>query len=211
MTEKTQSYKDLLEGAITACKSTSAAAISPMTLEEVMGLVEIVTEVYGSRAAWSLVNIGSNALTKALGMEEDPVCSHMADNWADFEARVATTAKHLDDKFKAHAMVLFGQELDAEGKLVEKSDTFAATHPGVTVKETKDGESVVVTALHKCPHCTAHARSEVLSTRGKLPEWAVEQVKGWLTELNAILREDHVQLAIRAELEGLGLIENESF
>lgn len=209
--EKTQSYKDLLEGAITACKATAATAISPMTLEEVMGLVKIVTEVYGSRAAWSLVNIGSNALTKALGMKEDPVCSHMADNWADFEARVATTAKHLDDKFKAHAMVLFGQELDEEGNSVEKSDTFAATHPGVTVKETKDGGSIVVTALHKCAHCTAHARSEVLSARGKLPEWAVEGLKKWLTELNEILRDGDTQESIRAELTALGLEESKSF
>ena len=208
ITEKTRDYAKLLDGAIEAAKLVAAPEIAKLRFGTLMALVRMVSSVYGTKVAWSMVCLGHNALLEAVGVPKEPVCTFLANNWDEFERRVAVTAKHLDgDEFKAIALVAGGEELDEAGAPVERSETLAATHPGTVVMMNDKGEERIKTVMHRCSHCTSYARAQVTRKRGKLPEWAAENAKRILTDVNKRLKEPSVQGAIAQRLDSLGLLD----
>lgn len=194
--ESTRDVADFYKNQLAAAKEGAKEGVSNLTLEQLIGLHEALHSAGMSTAAWQLLVLCENALTKALGLPSEVQCTFMADNVDEFRKLVKDqenfNLEENADGFFHVAQVLNGIEVikvdGEEVELRENSKTFASKHPG--------GE------LSKCPHCNkwVHAdlmqqhrarldsKSEVLAYSQKLNELLnVVKVRGSETIVGRVL------------------------
>ena len=154
--EATRDVAEFYKTQLAAAKEGAKAGVGSLTLEELVGLHEALYEAGMGAAAWQLLVLCENALTKAVGLPAEVQCTYVSDNADEFHKLVKEqqnfNLEENADGFFHVAQVLNGIEVvgvdGEEVELRENSETFAGKHPG--------GE------LSKCPHCNKWVHADLM-------------------------------------------------
>jgi len=178
--ESTRDVAEFYKAQLAAAKEGAKKGVGSLTLEQLVGLHEALHSAGMSAAAWQLLVLCENALTKALGLPGEVQCTYVSDNADEFRKLVKEQENfNLEegaDNFFHVAQVLNGIEvIKVDGKEVElreNSETFAGKHP--------DGE------LSKCPHCNKWVHADLMQKhRARLD--SKSEVLAYSQKLNELL------------------------
>lgn len=175
--ESARAVSEFYDSQIAAVKEAAKEAVSKLSAEQLVGLHEALCSIGKEEAAWGLLVLCDNALTRALGLPQDPTCSFIAENADEFR-KIIEEQSRFDlegdiDAFTHVAQVLNGIEVtevkDGEVLLRETSETFAGRHP--------EGD------LARCPHCSKWVHHHLMAKhRARMVQGST--ILAWATEVN---------------------------
>ena len=130
---------------ISAAKLACQEPVSNLTLEEILGLYQNFLGRGMDAAAWQLLSLGSNALTRALNIPEEQVCNFLSSRKEDFQSRLLGLKESGlwdgADGFTHAAAIMHGKEV-VGGVEVDEAFTLNALH-----------QKLQGSGLAECPHC----------------------------------------------------------
>ena len=170
-------HADQVSAAKLACKE----PVSKLTLEELLGLYQNFLGRGLDAAAWQLLTLGSNALTRALSIPEEQVCTFLSSRKGEFHSRLLGLKESGlwdgADGFTHAAAIMYGVEV-VGGVKVAEALTLNALH--------KQLQGI---GLAECPHCQRQFHGILMGAhRDKLvlPDHLVGLTKKVNHRLNAV-------------------------